>query len=121
MDADLPEPPLTVPRDLEREHLTEARRIVARSHRRPLVRSRPRSTAPATPRARAQRAVLAIHGVGLLLVVLLAVITGIWGIATAMAGAILVSLLVMRRLVAAMFTPPNAASDPTRLRTDRPG
>lgn len=121
MDPDLPEPPLTVPREFEREHLTEARRVVARSHRKPLVRSRPRSTVPATPRDRAQRAVLAIHGVGLLLVLLLAVITDIWGIAALMAGAILVSLLVVRRTVSAMLTPPGPTSDPTRLRTDRPG
>lgn len=121
MDADRPEPPLTVPAELERDHLAEARRVVARSHRRPLVRSRPGRTKPAPPQARARRVAYAAHGFALLLLLLLAMLTDIWAIAAAMSGVIVVSLLVVRRTIAALFASPSMASNAAQLPTDRSG
>lgn len=121
MSDDRHEPELTVPDELERDHLAEARRIVARSHRRPLVRSRSVAPAPRTPTSRARRAAYAAHGFALLLLVLLALLTDIWGIAAAMGGVVLISLGVVLRTIAALSTPPSSAGDRTRLRTDRSG
>lgn len=121
MDADHHEPPLTVPVELERDHLAEARRIVARSHRRPLLRSRPAASAPPSPQARARRVAVAAHGFALLLVLILAAVSDTWGIAAAMASVVVVSLVVVLRTIAVLTAPSSMSGDPARLRTDRPG
>ncbi len=121
MNIERNEPPLTVPVEFERAHLAESRRIVARSHRRPLVRSRAGAPSPSSPQVRARRAAVAAHAFGLLLVLLLATLTGTWGIAAAMAGVIGVSLLVVLRILAVMTGPAPQAGAAAQLRTDRPG
>lgn len=115
------EPPLTIPVEFERAHLAESRRIVARSHRRPLLRTRARTSPPSSPRVKARRAAVAAHGFGLLLVLLLASLTGTWAIAAAMAGVIAVSLFVVLHAIGILTASTTPAAHPSRSRTDRAG
>lgn len=99
----MPEPardePFYVPEELERDHLLDARRTVARSTRAPRPHRTLVAHRPSTPRQRTRLVVVAVHLLAALLLVTLAALTQTWTIAVALLAVVGVSLVVVLRLV----------------------